>query len=157
MLDMDDHPELWSPPLEWRELAQLRSIPRHGIGRAMKVAKEEIVGLVTALNLFAAGKYDEELPLMRSRLELIAERLAGLPVECQIVDTHAEVPPLLRVTLGAAAPRTAMEVCRLLREGSPPIHVGHGELHDGRLVLHPLCLREGHAELIAQRLATVLQ
>src|SRR2546429_5996556 len=48
MLDMDDHYELWEPPEELIDKRRLGGIPRHGIGRALKVAKEQIIALLTA-------------------------------------------------------------------------------------------------------------
>lgn len=147
MLDMDDHPELSQAPCP---------IPRHGIGRAMKVSKEEIVGLATALELFASGEYDRELPEMHASLEQIAAALRGRPVDCSMQPSVGGAAPVLRVTLRESAPRTAMEVCRMLRAGTPAIFVGHAELHQRTLVIHPLCLREGEAEQIAQRLLETL-
>src|SRR5205085_9075123 len=55
MLDMDDHYELWEPPADLIDRAQLAGIPRHGIGRSLKVSKEQIVALLTALQLFTSG------------------------------------------------------------------------------------------------------
>src|SRR4029450_1504021 len=53
MLDMDDHFELWDPPPELIDRGRFRGLPRHGIGRALKVSKEQVVALLTALRLFA--------------------------------------------------------------------------------------------------------
>jgi len=52
MLDLDLRPDAWSPPAEFAPLAQLRGLPHHGIGRSCKAGKEEIVGLLTALERF---------------------------------------------------------------------------------------------------------
>ncbi|MGH9678152.1 MAG: aminotransferase class V-fold PLP-dependent enzyme, partial [Candidatus Acidiferrum sp.] len=49
MLDMDDHPALWEPPAELIDREKLAGMPRHGIGRGLKVSKEQIVALLTAL------------------------------------------------------------------------------------------------------------
>jgi L-seryl-tRNA(Ser) seleniumtransferase len=75
MLDMDDHPALWDPPAGFIDRSALDGIPRHGIGRTLKVSKEEIAALLTALDLFASGAYDADLPHFRSFLETIACRL----------------------------------------------------------------------------------
>ena len=48
--------------------------------------------------------------------------------------------------------RTAFDVCRRLREGSPPIYVGHGKLAEAVLVIRPACLREDQAEPLIRRL-----
>src|SRR3984957_7426443 len=52
MLDLDVRPEAWNPPAEFGPLVQLRGLPHHGIGRSCKAGKEEIVGLLTALERF---------------------------------------------------------------------------------------------------------
>ena len=51
--DMDVRPETWNK----RGLLDgaVSGIPHQGFGRAMKVGREEIAGLVTALRSFAAG------------------------------------------------------------------------------------------------------
>ncbi len=157
MLDMDDHFDLWAPPSEFIDKQQLEGLPRHGVGRALKVSKEEIVALLTALELFASGAYDDELPQMRARLEEIAARSADLPITCQIQDAaDRQSPPLLLVSIPAQAELSAFEVCRRLRAGAPPIYLGHGALAEGRLVIDPLCLEDEHAAIIAQRLRELL-
>ena len=57
-LDMDEHFEVWEPPEYFIAKSELAGLPRHGIGRGFKVAKEEIAGVLTALELFAEGKID---------------------------------------------------------------------------------------------------
>jgi L-seryl-tRNA(Ser) seleniumtransferase len=154
MLDMDDHYELWEPPPDLIDRAQLGGIPRHGIGRALKVSKEQIIALLTALRLFTSGSYDAELPAQRRRLEQIAAALEGLPVRCQLrVPADGQSLPLLEITLGEAfSPGAALEVCRRLRRGKPPIQVGHGLLHEGKLNVNPLHLNDERTAELARRL-----
>src|SRR5205085_11513452 len=85
LLDMDDHYELWEPPPELIDRGRLPGLPRHGIGRALKVSKEQIAALLTALRLFVSGAYDRELPEKRRLLERLAAALEGLPVRCRLV------------------------------------------------------------------------
>ncbi len=54
MLDLDVFPDLWRAPAEFAPLRQLPGLPHHGIGRSCKVGKEEIVGLLVALERFVA-------------------------------------------------------------------------------------------------------
>ena len=153
MLDMDDHLELWDPPPELVDRSQLDGLPRHGIGRALKVSKEEILALVTALDLFAAGAYDAEWQQQHARLESIAAELSGQPAECEIQGTAAaERSPVLVITVDEdAAGRSAFEICRSLRNGSPPVYVSHGRLAQGCLVINPLCLDDAQALQLAGR------
>ncbi len=153
MLDMDDHPELWEPPPELIDRSKLAGMPRHGIGRGFKVAKEQIVALLTALRLFAASGYEEEVASYRPRLESIAAALEGQPVTCRIVSPGGEGFPLLHVSLhGPNAGRAALELCRRLRHGTPPVYVGHRLLHQGTLLVHPMHLDDCAADTLARRL-----
>jgi L-seryl-tRNA(Ser) seleniumtransferase len=154
MLDMDDHAELWEPPANLIDRAKLRGLPRQGIGRGFKVSKEQVLALLTALRLFVSGAYEEELGRKRELLERIARGLAGLPVTCRLEDAgDGEGMPVLEVALDEGRlGRSAMEVCRLLRRGRPPVQVGHGRLAEGRLVVHPLHLDDPATEELTQRL-----
>lgn len=154
MLDMDDHFELWDPPSDWIDKKKLAGIPRHGIGRALKVSKEEIVALLTALDLFASGSYDQQLPQQRSYLEMIVGELKSLAVQCTIIDgAEGQRSPLLEIAITTAhANQDAFEVCRRLRTGKPPVYVSHGKLDQGQLVIHPLCLTSQQAPILARRL-----
>jgi L-seryl-tRNA(Ser) seleniumtransferase len=153
MLDLDDHPELWEPPAGLILRERLPGLPRQGIGRALKTSKEQIAALLVALELFASGAYDAELDAMRRRLESVAAALAGLPVRCRIIAADGESAPLLHVETGA----DAFDVCRRLRRGRPPVQVGHGLLHEGALVIHPLHLDDAGTAVLARRLREELE
>jgi len=155
LVDMDDHPSLWDPPKELVAIEHFKGgPPRHGIGRAHKVSKEEIVGLLTALKLFAAGAYDEEVAGYRPLLERIAAALSGAPVTCTIHDRgDGESFPLLDIVVDeGTVGKSAFEVCASLRAGSPPIYAGHGKLAQGTLVVNPLHLDDSSADTLAKRI-----
>jgi L-seryl-tRNA(Ser) seleniumtransferase len=157
MLDMDDHYGLWDPPAELIDKHRLSGIPRHGIGRGFKVAKEQIAALLVALELFTSGAYDAELPAQRRRLEQIAAALSGLPVCCRLLTpADSQSLPLLEIALEASASRSALEVCRRLRRGRPPVQVGHGLLHEGKLLINPLHLNDERTLILARRLCEEL-
>lgn len=158
MLDLDDHWELWEPPADLIDKARLRGFPRHGIGRGFKVSKEQIVALLTALRLFTSGAYDAELPAMRNWLERIAARLESCPVQCRLIlSADGQSVPLLEIALREALlGRSALDVCRALRRGRPPIQVGHGRLHEGKLIINPLNLNAEQADVLARRLVEEL-
>jgi L-seryl-tRNA(Ser) seleniumtransferase len=159
MLDMDDHPELWEPPADLIDLNRLTGLPRHGIGRGFKVSKEQIVALLTALRLFADGRYEQWLPGYRHRLERLAAALQGTHATCRVIDPNdGERFPLLEITIHEKAlGRTAIEVCRRLRRGTPSIQVRHGQLHEGKLSVHPMHLDDAQTETLARRLREELK
>ncbi|MDP7016788.1 MAG: aminotransferase class V-fold PLP-dependent enzyme [Pirellulaceae bacterium] len=153
MLDMDDHYELWDPPIELIDKADFAGMPRHGVGRGLKVAKEQIAALLKALEMFSTGEYEKDDVRYRDILQAIADQLADAPVSCQLIDGGDGRIPRLRIQLLASvdAAQRAMETCRRLRAGEPPIYLSHGELDRGALVVHPICLLDEHAAVIARR------
>jgi D-glucosaminate-6-phosphate ammonia-lyase len=157
MLDMDDHPELWSPPAILPEPRRLFGQPRHGLGRGFKVSKEEIAALLTAVDLFFSGHYDRERPRQLGWLKQIAEQIPA-PSRVELIDPpDGQRAPVLEVIVAEQAlGKTAFEICRALRHGSPRVYVGHGQLAEGRLVIHPLCLTETTAAQVAGRLRAEL-
>ena len=159
MLDMDDYFELWAPPADFIDKTRFPGLPRHGIGRTLKVSKEQIMALLTALRLFASGAYDAELSQQHHWLEQLALTLAGHPVQCRLIlSSDQQSLPTLEITLDEAAlGRSAFDVCRSLRNGTPGVYVGHWGLEQRQLIVNPLHLNEADTKTLARRLAEELQ
>lgn len=158
MLDMDDHPQLWDPPPELILRDRIPGPPRHGIGRALKVGKEEIVALLAALRLFTSGAYQPLREASFQQLEAIAHALRDCAVVCRLErPVDDECWPLLEIGLSDPRPaERAFDVCRRLRDGTPAVHVGHGKLTSGVLLINPLCLRDEQLPLLIGRLTEEL-
>jgi L-seryl-tRNA(Ser) seleniumtransferase len=154
MLDLDDHWELWDPPTSLIDKAKLPGFPRHGIGRALKVSKEHIAALLTALELFASGQYDAELSEKRRLLEQLANELKDLAVQCRLLASEdGQRLPILEITLDHKRPgASALEVCRRLRLGKPSVQVGHAKLSEGTLIINPMHLNAERAAALVRRL-----
>ena len=153
MLDMDEHLELWDPPDELIDRGNIQGLPRHGIGRSLKVSKEEIVAFLTALDLFVGGAYDH-VNRFEDLLKTVSVGLCSTLATMRINrGRHSESIHLLEVTIDELALRkSATEVCWRLRKGSPPIYVGHGYLAQGKLIINPLCIKERDVEFLIRRL-----
>jgi D-glucosaminate-6-phosphate ammonia-lyase len=154
MLDMDDHLDLWEPPASLIDKQKLAGIPRHGIGRALKVSKEQIAALLTALRLFTSGAYDRELVDMSRMLQQIANALTNSPVDCHIIPSDGQTYPLLEITLQAG--KSAFDVCRALRRGKPSVQVNHGQLAARKLFINPVHLNDERTAALIQRLGDEL-
>jgi L-seryl-tRNA(Ser) seleniumtransferase len=60
---------------------------------------------------------------------------------------------MLEIALNQTAlGRQAVDVCRALRKGKPSVQVGHGLLHEGKLVVNPLHLNDERTTVLARRL-----
>jgi D-glucosaminate-6-phosphate ammonia-lyase len=160
MFDHDDHWDLWTPPDAWFDRARLPGLPRHGIGRALKVSKEQIIALLVALRRFQEGAHEMDQARFESFLRRIASALQehGLPCHLQVPpSSDSESLPILEIEVREEPGGwTATEACRRLRQGTPPVYVGHGRLSAGRLVINPLHLTEHRTEQLIECLLDVL-
>lgn len=158
--DMDVYPATWT----WREryLASgtLPGPPHHGLGRPMKVGKEEIVGLVVALKRFLARDHAAERREQAARLAAVVESLSGLPgVRATLLDdAHAPRPyPTAAIYLDEAIlGRSAETIVNDLIDGEPRVAVSQNLLHDRALALYATALRDEEEVALAQRLRAVL-
>lgn len=152
----------------WRELmeaAVLNASPNMSIGRPMKVCKEEIIGLITALELFVQRDHQVEWEEWRSRSQAIVEALQGIPgVNVTMEKGNREgnfnrEGPQAVITFDASWKGLSIrEIKESLLRGDPPIYMGHGLLGyaDKEINIAPQTLKDGEEEVIAERLCSLL-
>jgi D-glucosaminate-6-phosphate ammonia-lyase len=117
--------------------------PHHGLGRSMKIGKEQIVGLVTALQEFVARDHDREAEQFRAWLESLLPAVAAWPA--RIAD-DVHFYPRLVITPG---PDDARAFAQRLADATPPIIVPHAPLAHGEVVIAPEAITaddKGHVE-----------
>jgi len=138
MMDMDVSPQTWSPA-GLIDRQALKGIPHHGIGRGFKVGKEEIAGLVCALERFVARDESAHAHALGVRLQAIARALAGeRGLSTRLIDATERAPiPTLELDVGSQA----LGVLGRLQAGSPPVHVGERLAQAGILSINPQTLR----------------
>jgi L-seryl-tRNA(Ser) seleniumtransferase len=132
-------PQTWSPSALIDRDA-LKGIPHHGIGRGFKVGKEEIAGLLAALERFVERDEDAIAEQFTARLQAIATALSEAPsltarlIARDGVDQHV---PLLELTVAGSA----HALSRHLQHGTPPVHLGERLAHQNVLTINPQTLR----------------
>jgi hypothetical protein len=85
-------------------------------------------------------------------LQTIQNALSEAPVECRLIDfSDQERWPLLEVTLSPVLTPHALDICRSLRDGKPPIYVDHTRVQEGTMGINPLCLDATQAETLVSR------
>jgi len=156
-LDMGGAPfDKWEPPSSLIPKEKLCSKPTHGVGRGMKVTKEIIVGLLTALQKFTE-KPVREMERLQSLLEDIAAPLHGvagaeLKISGNSHENHIRYP-MLEVKLDESkVGRSAAEVSQRLKNGAPSIHTVEQYLNKGVLLVDSTNLTEETAKIVSQRL-----
>jgi D-glucosaminate-6-phosphate ammonia-lyase len=154
MLDMDYPTGFFRPPPHFIDADRLAGLPPHGIGRPCKVGKEQIVGLLTALELFVAEDDETRHGRWLATVTAVADRLDDLPGLTLELRSEAAVPTLALSLAGGA--KAAMTLYDALVSGRPAVHLDPQELGSGRLALNPMCLAEGDDARLVERLRTVL-
>jgi L-seryl-tRNA(Ser) seleniumtransferase len=144
MLDLDLFPDTWNPPDEFARLRQLRGLPLHGIGRSCKVGKEEIVGLLVALERFVATDEAVRQAALRGVLQAIVDTAAGSSLRLRIIDRPM---PVLEVH----APDATALAARLAAH-DPPIHCSVGRREENVLVISPAALDAAEASIVGAAL-----
>lgn len=138
MMDMDVSPQTWSPA-DLIDRSALKGIPHHGIGRGFKVGKEEIAGLVCALERFVARDETAHAQSLGSRLQAIASALAGVDGMSTRLIAATERAPIPTLELHAGS--RALALIGRLQAGDPPVHVGERLAEAGILSINPQTLR----------------
>jgi len=127
------------------------------IGRGMKVNKEEMLGMLVALQLFVGKDHDEERREFDKRAEIVRQSAVSVPgVQAEIfVPEVANHVPHVRIAWDAAARRlTADDVVKALLAGEPSISV---RAEEQRLVVGVWMMRRGEEKVVAKRLREVLE
>jgi D-glucosaminate-6-phosphate ammonia-lyase len=148
-LDMDVAPETWTPP-KLVDRANLRGVPHHGIGRGFKAGKEEIVGLLTALDRFVTADDAADNARLEKRLKAIAAELNGRQVTLVPASVTGRVP-----VLEIAVP-DALALSAKLQRGDPPVHLSERHSARGILTLDPQVLLPEHDAPLVAALRAVL-
>jgi L-seryl-tRNA(Ser) seleniumtransferase len=150
-LDMHAADEVWTPGLI--DADQFAGVPRQGIGRSMKVGKEELAGLIKALQLFVEDDHDENRRQWREQAKRIADALtASDRLSLDIDDGGKGVSPevIVRVTDGDGGP-TATDVTAALRREEPRVVVGADRLDESVLTINPMCLDQDEVDYVSKR------
>ena len=158
-LDQDILSELWQPPPNLIDRSTIPGAPQHGIGRPCKVGKEEIVGLLTALELFVQEDPEERRRNWTEKMEALSAatgRLANVEIRLVADRKRTEIPVLQLHLDEEALGITALELVRQLQEGDPAIYADAGLRAEGVVSFRPMCLRQDEEEVIARRLRQLL-
>ena len=146
------------------EAAYMNAAPNsQGIGRPAKVSKENIAGLITALELFVDTDHEAVAASWRVKCEHIVDALQGIDgARVELSEARPELEDsrsgyantLVFLEQGWMGP-TEADVISRLREGDPPIYLGPAG-PEGGIAVVPVNLRDGEEEIIASRLRKIL-
>lgn len=138
--------------------ARLQGAPIQGIGRPLKVSKEEIIGLLTALEIWVNRDHEADLRDAKRRTDRVVEALAGLPgirAEHRFPDHVGRPYPTAFVTIDPGTGLTGARVIEALLAGDPSIAIM--SFSDPQVVrIDVRVLSDEETEMVARRLREVL-
>ncbi len=137
---------------------RLNGSPNHSIGRPMKVGKEEMVGLLKAVELYLAidqearASQDEETVIgWNTRLNAVE----GVSASRSFPNEAGQPLPRTAVHIDASkVGKSRDDVVRELMDGDPSIAVA--TFGDDGIYLNPMTLADGEEETLVERLLEVL-
>ena len=139
------------------EAARLHTPPRGTtIARGMKVNKEEVLGMLAALEVYLAKDHKEEWELWENQIKLISDSALSVKgVETEIhVPPHANHVPSLRIKWDESVVKiTKDEMRKRLRDGHPSIETVGGKEEVG---ITTWMMEPGQERTVAQRVKEVL-
>lgn len=141
---------------DWIEALIQNASPFHCIGRSMKVGKEEMAGIVRAVELYLAQDPAAVEARWERQVAHVIRALEGVPGVRVSRDEalYSEGIPVAKVVVDEkVVGRSAAGVAAALEAGEPGIRVA--QMRDW-LSINPQFLELGEEEIIAQRLKAVL-
>ena len=142
---------------EYIEAARMHTPPRgETIGRGMKVNKEEVLGMLAALELYLQKDHDEEWKMWESQIQLISDSatsIAGVETEIH-VPKYANHVPSLRIRWDEKKVKISpTEVRNQLRDGHPSIQT----VGDSKSVgITTWMMVPGQERIVAKRVKEIL-
>ena len=138
------------------EAARLNAPPNgNTVGRGMKVNKEEMLGLLVALELFLERDHARERREYDRRAEAIRAAAVAVPgVKAEVfVPEIANNVPHIRVSWEGADDAAASAVVKAMKDGEPSIGI---RSEANVLVLGVWMMKPGEEKVVARRLREVL-
>ena len=146
------------------EAAYLNGPPHaNAVCRSAKVCKEEIAGLITALQLFIDTDFDQIISEWTEKCTFIVESICKLPgVQAKVEKTNPQI-----LSAETTHPRAIIdfdetwnglkgeELINILSTGDPSIQVRPSEKNG--ITIHPVNLQTGEEKIIVEKLIELLK
>jgi len=141
------------------EAMRLNGPPVQRIGRPMKVSKEAMIGLLTAVETYletdhAAEALEWETVVASWQVAWQEMAPRWLTVERSATGEAGEPIPRILVHVSLDAPLSRDDLIEDLRAGKPPIEVVVGD--EATIAFSPHLLRPGEAEIVERRVAELI-
>ncbi len=136
------------------EAARLNGAPLQAIGRPMKVSKEEIFGLVAAVESFINEDEEAENAAYRRDMEMVVDQIAEVPGIRALVehdDVNHPIPHAMVYFERDWRGPDGTEIARRLMARSPRVYISNMGF-TGEIYVDPFNLQPGEIEVVAESL-----
>ena len=130
-----------------------------GIGRPMKIDRQEMIGVVVAVREWLTMNHEERIARLDGMLTTIERALTGIPGVTVTADRALIGAAIFNLRLDIDADVTGVteqEVVDALKAGDPPIWIRVNP-YEGGLQVGTVGLNDGEEEVVAERLVAALK
>src|SRR5262245_25229076 len=141
--------------------ARMNCNPNHSVGRAAKAAKEDIVGLMVALENYMQRDHDADVALWRAQAEWMLSRLGDLPGVRSTYLHDGREHPVPRVEL-VFAPESAInshELVLALEEHDPRVFLFEptgATAQPSSIVINTQTMQPGEEQIVVEALREMI-
>ncbi len=137
--------------------AFMNGAPHHALGRPMKAGKEEIMGLLAAVEQWGNRDHKAEWKEWERRLQIVTDAISDLPSITTSIRQpgRSNVAPILLIDWNTEHLHITPEAAKKqLADGTPRIEVFHRK---NGIEIMPYMMQPGDAEIVAPRVKEVLE
>jgi L-seryl-tRNA(Ser) seleniumtransferase len=129
------------------------------LGRGQKVGKEEIIGMIKALELYLNEDHDQMAREWQERLDKISRQISQIPGVSTTFFTPevANHVPHMHITWSPNISLTPQQALEMLRSGKPSIALGGGEGGRAGLSMNSFMLQPGEDEIVGAQLTKMFR
>jgi uncharacterized pyridoxal phosphate-dependent enzyme len=147
------------------QAAWFQAAPHHNVGRPLKVGKEEIMGMLTAVEMWTKRDHDAEWNTWKGWLTNIEAKVKPLPsvtTEYLMPEDLSNHSPRLRIKWdGNALKITGTELAKTLDEGTPRIQFDSAsgtrpDKMESSLTIMPYMMMPGDDQIVADAIFATL-
>lgn len=141
-----------------KELVDYCKLQYQGIGRAMKLSKENIMGLVKSIELYYLESQDEKPFQDKKRMKVMMEKVNQIKGLESIIEQDEAGREIYRLKISVDEKVFGMSAKRLieyLENGDPSIYTRNHYSNIGLIYIDPRPLKEGHEDIILDKLVEI--
>lgn len=141
--------------------AKMNGSPSHSIGRAAKAAKEDIVGLMVALERYMHRDHDAEIARWRAQAEVMLERLSDIPGVAATYrhDDQEHHTPRVELVIDPSTGIDAHELVLSLENQDPRIFLfepNGPSAHPNSVVINTHTMRPGEERIVGEAVRSAI-